>query len=1612
MTPLPSLIRGLLHAALLPLLLVAAHAADRYPALREELCLNGEWDFTIEGGTSVTKVRIPGSFSGLRGVGGQQYIDIWDYPSEWSGKAGTYRRTLELPPGMRGKRLSLWCGGSRFVTTVKVNGQEAGTHEGSETPFEFDITGALKDGPNTIEIRVLPRSLDIEDHNGNRRGPWGDVILKSHGDLRVTDDTFVTTSVERKSIACKTDVRNEGTTPRNFTLNCKVLDADGKTSLEFGGVKGTLQPGTSGVFEASSPWENPRLWSPDDPHLYRLQVTLVDDSGKPVDQWTTRFGFREITIRGPKMLLNSKELLLRGTGDHTEGDIESSPGYLRLWIRELKKEGLCFMRLHTMVKSAYVFDIADEEGFFLEVEGPHHFRLPPPERAALNVDRLVRAYRNHPSVLVWSVSNELHWKGVPEPGDLIALCRRLDPTRPAFASDFSGWSVLGDVIGHHYNTFQVFDEWGKFGPEKPMIWDEFGWIWPMDRPVTTGPSGYEYCSQDRSGAGLWNDAAEQIRAGIEFFQDGSNFGGSNHRISVWCPWDYSQNFHRYQPFNNFQPLRPDYRSVEGRSGLYPKVIKPGSTFVNVWDPTLPEWEPNPGYDVIAPLLKNVRYADKEPRETAFFGGEELLRHTAVAYDDLRSCDEIACLVETADGKVLSEQKVPVRLSSGEAQRDLSLRWQLPSVTGPTGVRLVRECRSGGKPGYRWVEEATLFPQLKPDLVPSLSGKKLAVEDPTMASWLKEHGFTLSEPATADILITSDGKSGSGDFIARGGRVLRMSSPAGGKDAGYRILGSIRAVAKGIPTGTGITTNGVLPEGSDFTLHSRGSGTNGFVRVERARTESLSTLPFASHLVMGAAGDGACLYADLLREGQPCSLSGTTRLGLTVGALPFRGASKAAPGKAPVPLKLVPILRSGQNNWYAASPEDGLVLGELKDKEGVKSLTLSWDLRSLHWHGIPSPKSAPADSSPTQGSPASPDFSSITGVGVALAGEIQKGEEVRLLELAAQGDAAPEAYIPLNGAPHRLLSSLGQEHFTFWRGGSSSGIIPVSPDAGNVRVVLQGDKDGNGAALAEFPSGNGDLLVSSLRLAGNLDREPAAQWSLRNMLEYLASYRPADGNLETGVAAGPRWQEFLKGIGIVAKPLAANGDWNLTGMGRLILDFGTPGIVEACRRNAPRLSEFVRGGGSVMVLGTDEHGIELLRSLTGRPLRLTDPFLGVRDICIKAPVSWTRRSTPPVQLEVYDRIMTRQSFEANYDPLLSGIANRSLQWGGAPMFSKGIEIEGMDPVMASPDHAILISNWRVSLEQPFNSLFREYIHAVHDMRQNSWFVNRDPVLLRLNEGKGSWVLCQLDLPSGGVAGRLLGAQLLTNLGSSLGKPTRFQENDRTFDPAPQRDQLQRFAAMQGQVTPGRRQYYGTPDPLPDYFRNTFADKLRVKDSEGHPTALVLGDPLLLLAAPGVAEELGDRYKTETQPKALGDTRALAAALPGIVAGHHWNNILVASGSDDIRLVDGKPSVSIAEFEANLEKSLSALKKAADKVYWASIVPMPAEGGNAAREEQLAADYNAAAERVCRKLEVYSVNLGQILEQAAPGYTKRPGRKLTPQEGKEAGKKVASALKFLG
>lgn len=1581
--------------------LASAKAEMPIGSIREEICLNGDWDFQIDGSAESVKVRVPGSYTGLRKAGGQQYYDIWDYPLQWEGKGGMYSRMFELPAAMLGKRVSFWCGGVRHSCTVKVNDVDVGGYEGSTAPFELDITKALKSGVNTIKVHVNPGALDFEDVNAARRGFWHDVYLKAHGEVRITDDSFLTTSLAKKELQYQVAVVNEGDASRCFSIHCFVVDKGGAVVKSFEGGSHSVDPGSTGIFDVSTGWENPHLWSLDDPYLYHLKTVLYDEAGKPIDTKDQRFGFREITWKGPLMFLNAKPLYLRGAGDHTEGDLSCDAEYMRVLIRELKKEGVCFMRLHTMVKSAATFDVADEEGFLLEAEAPHHFKLPSVERSSFNVEHLVKAYRNHPSVFIWSVANELHWKGDPEPGYLIELCHQLDPSRPAFASDFSGWSVLGDVVGHHYNTVQVFEEWEKFGPNKPMIWDEFGWVWPWDRPVSSGPAGYEYASQDPSGADLWHDAAEEIRMGIDFFQNGKTFANELHRVTMWSPWDYSQNFHRYQPFNNFQNLQLKHAKIEGVPGIKPVVIKPGSSFVNVWDPTLPAWESNPGYDVIAPYLKSVRFTDLEPREVTFFGGNELVRHCNLWYDDLRSCDAISCRVETLDGKLLSEEKVALSIQPGERRENVVLHWKLPEVQTVTPVRIVRQFCFQDQAGYRDVAEVKIFPKLTPSLLPKLLEKNLAVSDASLSRWMQQQGFTLVDPAQADVWITTEETQAVQDFVKRGGCVLQLVTPAKVGNVGT-LHNEVRITAAYLPLHAAIDAKGALSVGEDLIWRGSSSLPKKKAPFSVERSSGGSFIQYHS-----PGNTGSCIYVDLYKEGKKARLIGVGRLVMEAKVGVHFKADDNGEQRDVGRKELLPILRTHHGEWFIASAKDAIVMEQTKSTDN--GVMISKDLRAVVWHHIR--KASPVLSRPIEEDtvPVVPDFSAVTAFGFCVAKEASENATMKFYSLKASGDMPAAAHIPLNGAPHRLLTGLGQEDFTFWRDGSSLDMIPITAGKKNLRVVLQGNKNGNGATLAEFPTGTGNRVVCALNLVNKLEKEPAAQWVLRNTLEYLAQYQPSSAPMKTALAVGEKWGTQLRAVGLIADTLPESGVWSFNDVGQVILDAGSPAILEGCRRNKEALRQFIWDGGTVLVLGMNPTGIEIFRSLTDCKLRLTEPFLGVRDICVKAPVSWTRRSTPSIKLEVYDGILTHQAFEANYDPLIAGLANDDMNWRGKPMFQSGIEVEGMDPVMASPDYSILISNWRVSLEQPANGLFREYIHAVHDMRQNSWYVNRDPVLLRVNKGKGAWVFCQLELASGDERGQRVLTELLTNLHCSLGESTRFAADNATFDEEPYRDQLQRFSKMAGQVAPGLRKYYGTPKPLPDYLQDTFADSTHAAP-EAPPSMCLLGDEVMLQYAPGIRVQFDGKYGVENHPKSLGNTREVIASLEDILAARHWNTVLLSAGLEDLRLVNGKPTVTIEEFTANLDKILIRLKKAAGKIYYASIILPPEVDTAYARA--LVATYNEAAEQACRNNDVYYVNVNVMIDQVAPDYSKRSDPKLSKSELEELAKHIASALAFLG
>jgi hypothetical protein len=221
-----------------------------------------------------------------------------------------------------------------------------------------------------------------------------------------------------------------------------------------------------------------------------------------------------------------------------------------------------------------------------------------------------------------------------------------------------------------------------------------------------------------------------------------------------------------------------------------------------------------------------------------------------------------------------------------------------------------------------------------------------------------------------------------------------------------------------------------------------------------------------------------------------------------------------------------------------------------------------------------------------------------------------------------------------------------------------------------------------------------------------------------------------------------------------------------------------------------LDSFTTAGGCVFVPQIKPDNLNFFRKIVHSKLKLTTPYQGETKHCVKAAVSWTLRDTPKDLIEYYDNILIPQPFEPNYDPLLTGITNDDLHWNGIDMFEYGIAIQGMSPVALSDSCSILMSNWKIDWSRP--EYGGEYIHAGKDERRANWFLHRNAVLLKITNGNGYFLICQLDLPKGGEKGRRLMSQFLTGMGSAIERQTFFSSDHSILDFTEKNEQWQRFS----------------------------------------------------------------------------------------------------------------------------------------------------------------------------------------------------------------------------
>ncbi|MCA2224921.1 glycoside hydrolase family 2 protein [Nonomuraea aurantiaca] len=440
--------------------------------------LNGEWDFRADADQGWDRtITVP--FAWETPASG---IEAHWLPVAW------YRRRVTVPAGWAGQRIVLHFGAVHHEATVWVNDTEVARHTGGYTPFEVDITDALREGEQEIVVRVSSpadkreiahgkqRSIPRDDFDGvcftPSSGIWQSVWLEARP---ATHLAALKLRPAEALDGIEVEARVDGPAPATLRLTVRGHGTPVEVPVSGGPAHTAPQTDddTGGrVARAVLPIAEPRLWSPEDPHLYHVDAELVSADG--TDRVTGYTGLRRIEVSGEDLYLNGHRLFVRGVLDQgywpRTGITAPDDAALRRDLELAAAAGYNLVRKHLKLEDPRFVHHADTLGMLVWAEPAATGRFSAESVAAFEAQIAPMAERdgNSPAIVIWGLYNEewgLDWDipGDPAKQDAAAraydLLKALDPTRPAV--DNSGWAhVKTDLLDWHY-----YDEsaasWGR-----------------------------------------------------------------------------------------------------------------------------------------------------------------------------------------------------------------------------------------------------------------------------------------------------------------------------------------------------------------------------------------------------------------------------------------------------------------------------------------------------------------------------------------------------------------------------------------------------------------------------------------------------------------------------------------------------------------------------------------------------------------------------------------------------------------------------------------------------------------------------------------------------------------------------------------------------------------------------------------------------------------------------------------------------------------------------------------------------------------------------------------------------------------------------------------------
>ncbi len=539
--------------------------------MRHQLSLAGDWQFQLDPEGTLTPDRLAPD----------RRIPVplpWQaaFPElrEYCGYAW-YARSIELDADWLRGELLLRFGAVDYLCQVYINEQFVGEHEGGYTPFTLSVRPYVRPGTNRIAVRVYdpvqsgitiprwpgrsrphlpslyPTAEDVphgkQEWYINVGGIWQDVTLIAVPSIYI-DHVRVMPDIHSGEALISVEVSGTTTDGAGSTDS---IDGRLLISVEAGGA-GVVAAGavhlsdgragdgtgasTARVYSTSLQVAQPHLWSPEDPYLYTARIRLVTSYGE--DELSVRFGFREVSIRDGRLMLNGRPVYLLCALDQDlyPDTIYTVPSreFVADQFRKAKQLGLNSLRCHIKPPDPLYLDLADEMGLLVWAEipswrtfhlkgtlypGQTHLDEAIRRRVERTLEEMVRRDFNHPSLVIWTIVNEDWGTSLPLSAadrqwlaSMYERCKQLDPARlvvdnspclhpwgPNFhvhsdLDDFHIYAAIPDQAGwfeqmvEQFNlrpvwTYSTFGDAHRTGQE-PLVLSEFGnWGLPSLRAL-------------------------------------------------------------------------------------------------------------------------------------------------------------------------------------------------------------------------------------------------------------------------------------------------------------------------------------------------------------------------------------------------------------------------------------------------------------------------------------------------------------------------------------------------------------------------------------------------------------------------------------------------------------------------------------------------------------------------------------------------------------------------------------------------------------------------------------------------------------------------------------------------------------------------------------------------------------------------------------------------------------------------------------------------------------------------------------------------------------------------------------------------------------------------